>query len=135
MNTPGKAGLSELVQSRSFGRTMGAVAWFAAVWVWRRARIPEAQAAVAIGAILLLVAQFWPLVLRHPARLWFVFAGAFGWFNARVLLTIAYVLVLTPISLIWRLTGTDPMRRRRTEPRWVKYPARYAERTHYARMY
>lgn len=127
--------LAKRARARSFGRTMGVVAWIAAVWLLRRARIAEAETAAVVGAMLLLVAQVRPLVLHHPARLWFALAHALGWFNTRVLLSAAYAVVLTPISLAWRLTSIDPMRRRRTAPRWLKYPARYADRAHYTRMY
>jgi hypothetical protein len=125
----------EIVRARSFGRTMGVVAWIAAVWFVRRHRIEPAEVAAIAGAVLLLVAQVRPLVLRQPARVWFAVAHAIGWFNARVLLTIAYALVLTPISIVWRFTGFDPLRRGKSEPRWVRYPARYADRTHYTRMF
>jgi hypothetical protein len=126
---------AETVRARSFGRTMGVVAWIAAVWFVRRARIQPAEVSAVVGVVPLIVAQFRPLWLRHPARLWFVLAHALGWFNARVLLTIAYAVVLTPISLVWRCAGIDPLRRRRSDPRWIKYPARYADRSHYTRMY
>ena len=43
---------------------------------------------------------------------------------------------LVPIGFIWRLTGKDPLaRRRRTAPGWSPYPNRYRDRRHYLRMY
>jgi hypothetical protein len=44
--------------------------------------------------------------------------------------------VLVPIALIWRLTGKDPLARRRDKwPGWSPSPARYRDRKHYERMY
>ena len=36
-----------------------------------------------------------------------------GYVNARVILTIAFALVLMPLGLIWRLIGRDPLANRR----------------------
>ena len=59
-----------------------------------------------------------------------------GYVNARVLLTVMFLVVLTPISLLWRLLGKDPlMRRRERWPGWSVYPARYRDRKHYERMF
>jgi hypothetical protein len=48
----------------------------------------------------------------------------------------AFLLVLTPIGLIWRAIGRDPLARRRASwPGWTAYPSRYADRSHFTRMY
>jgi hypothetical protein len=44
--------------------------------------------------------------------------------------------VLTPLGLIWRVTGKDPLSRKRARWNgWSAYPARYRDRKHYERMY
>ena len=56
--------------------------------------------------------------------------------NARVLLTVLFGLVLTPLGLVWRVTGKDPLARRRsTWQGWSAYPSRYQDRQHYERMF
>ena len=41
-----------------------------------------------------------------------------------------------PLSIIWRLTGKDPLSRKRADwPGWTPYPVRYRDRKHYERMY
>ena len=46
----------------------------------------------------------------------------------------AVVIVLN--TQIWRLTGKDPLARRRsTWPGWSPYPARYRDPRHFERMY
>jgi hypothetical protein len=61
---------------------------------------------------------------------------ALGYVNARVILSIAFFLVLTPIGLIWRLIGRDPLVRKRSSwTGWTAYPERYRDRSHFTRMY
>jgi hypothetical protein len=56
--------------------------------------------------------------------------------NARVLLTLLFVIVLVPLSLVWRLLRTDPLGRRRSAwTGWSPYPTRYRDPRHYLRMY
>jgi len=53
-----------------------------------------------------------------------------------VLLSIIFFLILTPLGLLWRLTGKDPLaRRRRNWTGWTAYPARYKDGRHFDRMY
>jgi hypothetical protein len=55
---------------------------------------------------------------------------------AAVLFTLVFVLALVPLGLIWRLTGSDPLARRRSNwPGWSPYPARYRNPRHFERMY
>lgn len=41
---------------------------------------------------------------------WYKLAEGLGWFNSRVLLSLVYYLVVTPIALLFRLFGNDPLR-------------------------
>ena len=50
---------------------------------------------------------FWPGGLKPVYRAWMTFAIILGAVMARVLLTILYYLVVTPIGLIMRLFGKD----------------------------
>ena len=75
-------------------------------------------------------------MLRWPIAIWWRFSRALGYVNARILLTLMFALVFVPISLVWRLTGIDPLTRRRNRwPGWSAYPARYRDRHHYTRMF
>ncbi|MCP9292338.1 SxtJ family membrane protein [Gracilimonas sediminicola] len=40
---------------------------------------------------------------------WYKLAEGLGWFNSRVLLSLVYYLVVTPIALLFRLFGNDPL--------------------------
>ncbi|MGH9312901.1 MAG: SxtJ family membrane protein [Vicinamibacterales bacterium] len=52
-----------------------------------------------------------PLLRRMYAG-WMTFARALAWVNARIILTVVFYLVLTPVGLARRLLGYDPMSRR-----------------------
>jgi hypothetical protein len=77
-----------------------------------------------------------PSLLKWPSAVWWRFALALGYVNARIILTLAFALVLIPLGLIWRVIGRDPLgRRRATWSGWSPHPARYRDRSHFSRMY
>jgi len=121
---------------RSFGISVGAVLLLiTAALVWR-GRIRTAEVMGPIGAVLLALGYLRPSLLRYPSALWWKFAMALGHVNARIILSVAFFLVLTPLSIVWRLIGKDPLERRRGHwPGWSPYPARYQDRDHFTRMY
>ena len=121
---------------RSFGLSVGGVlVAIAAVLLWR-GRVRTAEAAAVIGVVLIAAGALRPALLAVPSAIWWRVALLLGWVNARIILTLAFAVVLTPIGWIWRLTGRDPLgRNRRSWSGWVAYPARYQARDHYRRMY
>jgi saxitoxin biosynthesis operon SxtJ-like protein len=121
---------------RSFGISVGLVLIAIAAALWWRGRVGRAEILGGVGALLLAGGLVHPPLLKYPSAAWWRFALALGYINARVLLTILFAIVLVPISLVWRLTGKDPLARRRDKwPGWSPYPARYRDRKHYERMY
>jgi hypothetical protein len=125
-----------LNRERSFGTSVGGVlCLIAAVLVWR-GRITRAEWTGAIGAVLVVFGWLRPMALKPLSDVWWKFAGALGWFNSRVLLTLAFAIVLAPLGLVWRITGKDPLaRRRRSWEGWAPYPARYNDPKHFERMF
>lgn len=53
---------------------------------------------------------------------WMKLAHALGWLNTRIILTLVYILIFTPIALFFRLIGKDLMERRleAVESYWLK---------------
>lgn len=122
---------------RSFGLSVGAVCGlFAAYGLWRGHARPAAVWA-AVSLTLLVPALTKPSLLRIPSALWWRLAHALGWFNARLLLSAFFFLVLTSVGLAMRLCGWDPLRRRwgLKQSGWLPYSERVRDPNHYDRMY
>jgi xanthine/uracil permease len=121
---------------RSFGLSVGSVLCLIAAVLFWRGRMQRAEIVVGVGAVLLVAGLVYPPVLKWPSAAWWKFSRALGYVNARVILTVLFAIVLVPLSLVWRLTGRDPLARRRDRwPGWSPYPSRYRNPRHYDRMY
>jgi hypothetical protein len=121
---------------RSFGLSVGAVLCLIAAALLWRGRLQRAEVLGAIGVFLIAAALVHAPLLKYPSAAWWKFAKALGYVNARVLLTVLFAIVLTPLSIVWRIIGKDPLARRRDRwPGWSAYPARYRDKKHYDRMY
>lgn len=68
-----------------------------------------------VAALMGVPALVAPGLLRPVFRIWMWAAHKIGAFNARVLLTIVFYLVIAPIGLIRRIAGADPLGLRRPE--------------------
>lgn len=70
-------------------------------------------------------------------KAWMKFAHALGWVNTRIILSIVYFLIFTPLALIFRLIGKDPMERRFDEAGsyWVKREAKEFRPEDYRRQF
>lgn len=64
----------------------------------------------ALLAILLLVVNMvWPSLFHYPAKVWFGLAHLMGAVMSRVILTVLYFGLVTPLGLLRRVWGADPM--------------------------
>jgi hypothetical protein len=125
-------------EARGFGLTVGGVLVVAGGWWLFRGRFPSAAPWVlGTGALLLILALAAPAALLIPARLWMRFAEALSWVMTRLILFLVFYLVVTPIGLLRRLMGGDPLRRRAAPAPsyWRPYPARQRDPKHYEKMY
>jgi multisubunit Na+/H+ antiporter MnhG subunit len=121
---------------RAFGTAVGTVLLLVAAYTLWRERMSAATWLAATGAVLVTLGLVAPKLLKWPSAVWWKLAMVLGYVNARIILTILFLLVLTPIGLIWRLIGRDPLGwRRQSWPGWIRYPDRYADRSHFTRMY
>jgi len=62
-----------------------------------------------VSLALLLLTMAWPNAFRPLAVLWFGLSHLLGQVVSRVVLTVVFFLVLTPIALIRRLMGADAL--------------------------
>lgn len=89
---------------RRFGFTVGFVfLLLGCVLLWRHRS--AGWPLVSIGAVLVLAAGLAPLALKWVHGPWMIAALALGWVVTRILLTIVFFLVVTPIGLLQRLFG------------------------------
>jgi hypothetical protein len=65
-----------------------------------------------VGTLLVISAFVSPTSLRVVYRGWMALGQALGWFNTRIILGVVFYLLVTPMGLLMRLAGKDPMRRR-----------------------
>lgn len=123
-------------KERSFGLSVGGVLIVIAAFLVWRGRMGRAEIVGGIGAVLVVLGQFAPWLLKWPSAVWWKLAMVLGYVNARVILTIAFAIVLTPVGLVWRLTGHDPLARKRAHWRgWTPAPERFRKPDHFTRMY
>jgi len=94
---------------RRFGLTIGsALLLLGAVLFWRH-HSSAGLLFAALGATLLIVASVAPILLQWIHGPWMILSIALGWIMTRILLTIAFFFIVTPIGLLQRLLGKRPM--------------------------
>ncbi|MBI5569497.1 MAG: hypothetical protein HY914_06080 [Desulfomonile tiedjei] len=62
--------------------------------------------------VALAVSRLIPPLFRQIYKVWIAFSVILGYFVSRILLTLIFFLVVTPVGLVMRLTGRDPMDRK-----------------------
>jgi hypothetical protein len=97
---------------RHFGLTIAAVLALLACWPLVR-HAPVRVWLLGVGGVLSAISVAAPRFLGAPNRLWSALARVLQRVTGPVVLTIAYVLVMTPTAWLMRLRRIDPLRRRR----------------------
>lgn len=123
---------------REFGLLVGGIlAVLGGVSLWRRGPLLRNEILLAVGGLLVVLGAVAPRLLVVPNRLWMKLAELLGRVVSPVVLAIVYFLVVTPVGLLRRLTGADPLLRRgpRRDSYWSPYPARQRDPKHYEKMF
>jgi hypothetical protein len=76
-----------------------------------------------------------PMALLDPNLISSRVAQAIGWVNTRILLTVFFAVVLTPVGVVMRLFGRNPLRGTGVRTNWTSYPARRRDSRHYERLF
>ena len=63
-----------------------------------------------IATAILLLDMIWPSFFKPLAKVWFGLSHVLGTVMSKVILTLAFFLVLTPMGLLRSILGKDPMR-------------------------
>ena len=120
---------------RSFGRSVGGVIFAIGAIAWWRGHATAGPALAATGALLLGLGTVAPSALKVPNRLWWRFAQLLGWVNTRILLSIFFVVVLTPTGMVMRLLGRNQLAAWQPNSNWRPDPARRGDPRHYERLF
>ncbi len=114
---------------REFGLIVGGVLLLLSTW-WSQIALP-------IGSVLVLLGLVFPLALYWPNKAWMALAEVLSFVMTRVILAFVFFAIVTPIGLIKRLFGWDPLNRRaaKSESYWRPYSERQRDPRHYEKMF
>ena len=91
---------------RSFGITIGIILLIVASLLFYYDKASYQTIAIIAGAFISLGIII-PILLKPAYLVWMTFAVILGWVMTRVILSIVFYLIMTPIGLITRLLGED----------------------------
>ena len=96
---------------RQFGLMIGGVFLLIGLWpfVWRQEAVRIW--AVIPGSLLVVTGLMMPGVLTQVYQGWMWVGHVLGWVNTRIILGVLFYGVVTPMGVVMKLTGRDPMRR------------------------
>ena len=127
---------SHVPTERSFGLSVGgALLVLAVLCAWRWTGPTVAIVIATPGLVLVTLALVAPAALRIPNRVWWSFAQVVGWVNSRILLTLFFLLVMTPIGLAMRLFGRNLLKSTTDSTGWLPYSKRRADVRHYEHLF
>lgn len=101
----------QVKELRKFGLLVGGVFAFIGVWplVWRGDSLR--LWAVGLGAILMIAGLAVPSLLGPLFKAWMKVGHVLGWINTRIILSIIFFGIITPMGVVMRAFGWDAMRR------------------------
>lgn len=106
-------------------------------WLYRGKHgvLPLILVVSASGLVVLTVCL--PAALVLPTRLWMSLAELMSFVMTPVILAVIYFALITPIAVVKRLLGWDPLRRRAgpSNSYWRVYAERQHDIHHYEKMY
>ena len=125
-------------EEREFGLIVGGILMLlSGWWLYRGKFIDVAYILLATASLLMLLGLLLPRALVYPNKGWMLFAEGLAYVTTRIILGVVFFLVITPIGVIKRLMGWDPLSRRgaRGTSYWKPYPERQRDTRHYEKMY
>lgn len=109
-------------QLRTFGTGFCVIlSVFAGISYWKGSRIAP-WVLLSFGAMFGSLGLIAPKALERIYHPWMKFAEKLAWVNTRLLLGIVFFLVMTPIGLLMRIAGKDPMERKFSGSTYWKSP-------------
>jgi hypothetical protein len=99
-------------QARKTALVVAAVLVAIALWNLYRGRTTIVAVLGGIAVALTLIGLLVPFAARAFHRFWMGIAVVLGYVNSRIILSLLFYGVFTPVGLVRRIMGRDPMKRR-----------------------
>jgi hypothetical protein len=123
---------------REFGLIVGGIFTLLSLWWFYRGRFPSvAPITLSLGLVLLFFGSLYPRALVYPNKGWMRLAEVLAYVSTHVILAVVFFLIVTPIGVVKRMLGWDPLGRRArpSESYWQPYSLRQRDSRHYERMF
>src|SRR3954463_8222813 len=123
---------------REFGLIVGGVFVLLTSWWFYRAKFPDLRLVLMpLGVLLVVLGLLVPRALVWPNKIWMGLAEVLSFVSTRIILAVVFFGIVTPIGLIKRLSGWDPLHRRAgaKESYWQSYSERQRTPRHYEKMF
>ena len=123
---------------REFGLIVGGVFLLLSSWWLYRGKFPNvSQVTLYLGSTLVLLALVFPQALVGPNKAWMALAEVLAFVTTRIILGFVFFGIVTPIGVIKRWFGWDPLHRRAaaSDSYWKPYSERQRDPRHYEKMF
>jgi hypothetical protein len=123
---------------REFGLIVGGVLLLISLWWLYRRKFPGVSPiTLPFGATLILLGLVFPKALVWPNKAWMALAEALSFVTTRIILAFVFFAIVTPIGVVKRLFGWDPLHRRAgaSDSYWRPYSDRQKDPRHYEKMF
>ena len=130
--------IRSLRAEREFGLIVGGVLLLLSLWWVYRGKFPVVSPiTLPVGAALVLLGLVFPKALVWPNRAWMALAEVLSFVMTRIILAFVFFAIVTPIGVVKRVFGWDPLHRRAgaSESYWRPYSDRQRDPRHYEKMF
>ena len=100
-------------QARKSTLIVAAIFAFLCGWQWYRGR-PLLSEIFGVASAVLLVCAMIPAAAAWFFGRWMALAAILGYINTRILLSLFFYLIMTPVGFVMRITGHEGMQRQTT---------------------
>jgi len=123
---------------KEFGLIVGGILMLlAGWWLYRGKFVDTAYIVLVVVALLVSFAVLFPRALVYPNKAWMLLAEGLSFITTRIILGIVFFMIITPIGVIKRWMGWNPLSRRGAsrDSYWKDYAERQRDPRHYEKMY
>jgi len=121
---------------RRFGLVVSAGLTVVGSISWYRGHETVPLVLLTAAALLALLGLMYPPVLGPVERGWLAFGGLLGWINTRIILSLVFALVVTPVGVVMRLFRDPLDRKLKDKPTyWLPKNPGHADAKTYERQF